>query len=181
MFDYALIDQCKNKNVPSIIVKAIIQNESLKNPLAINVNHKGKSLISYKPKNKKEAFSLAKKWIDKGFTVDIGLMQFNSANLKKYPNHTIRDMLDPCNNIKVSSTIYYKNFLATNKKESYKKRVLMSLSAYNTGSFKRGFKNGYVAKYKKYLATYLNIENTKDSYQYAKFLLSVKAPTNLIY
>ncbi len=181
MFDFAIIEECKVSTVPTIIVKSIMKVETAIDPLKINVNYKGKSLVSYKPKTKEDALKLAKEWINKGYTVDIGLMQFNSSNLKYYPDYTVKELFDPCINIKLSTSIYNNNFSSTNKKLPYSKRVLQSLSAYNTGSFTKGFKNGYVAKYKPYLANYLNIKTERDSLNYAKYLLRAKAPSNLIY
>lgn len=197
MLDLAIVDICKNQSVPSYIVRAIIKNESARNPLSINVNHKGKSLISYNPKTKEKAFQLAKSWINKGYTVDIGLMQFNSANFGSYPKYSIKDMLDPCKNIKVASTIYHRNFIAINKKYSFSQRVLMALSAYNTGSYTKGFKNGYVAKYEPSLSSHLKPNSfnagvvhikakpvkkrIKDNQKFARLLLRIKAPTNIYY
>lgn len=197
MFDYALIDICKNPSTPKIIVQSIMKRESSKNPLAINVNHNGKSLVSYKPKTKEEAHKLASEWVKKGYSVDVGLMQFNTDNLKTYSAYTIKDLLDPCTNIKLGSSIYQDNFDRTNKNQPYKDRVLKSLSAYNTGSFERGFLNGYVLGYKPLLSAYLKTSyfgksskalrvarakrTSKKTVDYAKFLLRAKAPSNLVY
>ncbi len=176
MIDIALINECKHNEVPVKIVQAIIKEESNKNPLSINVNKDGKSLISYSPKTKEKAKQLAKFWIDKGYTVDIGLMQLNSANFDNY-NITIEKALNPCKNIKVASSIYYKFFKALNKKIPLKTRVYKAFSAYNTGSYSKGFKNGYVAKYKKYFGTsYSN----KDFKKYANYLLSIKFPSSQV-
>lgn len=76
-------------------------------------------------------------------------MQLNSDNFKQL-NTTLENALEPCKNIYLSSTIFYNFYKDTSKKDSSITRVQKSLSAYNTGSYELGFKNGYVAKYDKY-------------------------------
>lgn len=149
MIDTLFIEQCKNPGVPTVIVKAIIENESAKKPFAINVNKDGKSFVSFIPKTKDEAIKIAQSYINAGFSVDVGYMQLNSDNFKQL-NTTLENALEPCKNIYLSSTIFYNFYKDTSKKDSSITRVQKSLSAYNTGSYELGFKNGYVAKYDKY-------------------------------
>ena len=149
MIDTLLIEQCKNPIVPTKIVKMIVQEESSKNPYAVNVNKDGRSFISFIPKTKDEAITIAQSYINAGFNVDVGYMQLNSDNFKQL-NTTLENALEPCKNIYLSSTIFYNFYKDTSKKDSSITRVQKSLSAYNTGSYELGFKNGYVAKYDKY-------------------------------
>ena len=149
MIDTLFIEQCKNPTVPTSIVRMIVQEESSKNPYAVNVNKDGKSFISFIPKTKDEAITIAQSYINAGFSVDVGYMQLNSDNFKQL-NTTLEIALDPCKNIYLSSTIFYNFYKDTSKKDSSITRVQKSLSAYNTGSYELGFKNGYVAKYDKY-------------------------------
>ena len=150
MIDTLFIEQCKNPTVPTAIVRMIVQEESSKNPYAVNVNKDGKSFISFIPKTKNEAITIAQSYINAGFSVDVGYMQLNSDNFKQL-NTTLENALEPCKNIYLSSTIFYNFYKDTSKKDSSITRVQKSLSAYNTGSYELGFKNGYVAKYDKYL------------------------------
>lgn len=149
MIDTLFIEQCKNQAVPTAIVRMIVQEESSKNPYAVNVNKDGKSFISFIPKTKDEAITIAQSYINAGFSVDVGYMQLNSDNFKQL-NTTLENALEPCKNIYLSSTIFYNFYKDTSKKDSSITRVQKSLSAYNTGSYELGFKNGYVAKYDKY-------------------------------
>ena len=149
MIDTLFIEQCKNPTVPTAIVRMILQEESSKNPYAVNVNKDGKSFISFIPKTKDEAITIAQSYINAGFSVDVGYMQLNSDNFKQL-NTTLENALEPCKNIYLSSTIFYNFYKDTSKKDSSITRVQKSLSAYNTGSYELGFKNGYVAKYDKY-------------------------------
>lgn len=149
MIDTLFIEQCKNPTVPTAIVRMIVQEESSKNPYAVNVNKDGRSFISFIPKTKDEAITIAQSYINAGFSVDVGYMQLNSDNFKQL-NTTLENALEPCKNIYLSSTIFYNFYKDTSKKDSSITRVQKSLSAYNTGSYELGFKNGYVAKYDKY-------------------------------
>ena len=149
MIDTLFIEQCKNPTVPTSIVRMIVQEESSKNPYAVNVNKDGKSFISFIPKTKDEAITIAQSYINAGFSVDVGYMQLNSDNFKQL-NTTLENALEPCKNIYLSSTIFYNFYKDTSKKDNSVTRVQKSLSAYNTGSYELGFKNGYVAKYDKY-------------------------------
>ncbi len=149
MIDTLLIEQCKNPTVPTSIVRMIVQEESSKNPYAVNVNKDGKSFISFIPKTKDEAITIAQSYINAGFSVDVGYMQLNSDNFKQL-NTTLEIALDPCKNLYFASSVFYNFYKDTSKKDNTITRVKKSLSAYNTGSYELGFKNGYVAKYDKY-------------------------------
>lgn len=83
MFD-GMIDTCKHNQVPTEIVRKIMKVESSKNQLSINVNHDGKSLVSFNPKTKLEAKKIAIEWMNKGYTIDVGVMQLNSENFSKF-------------------------------------------------------------------------------------------------
>ena len=108
-----------------------------------------KLFFSFIPKTKDEAITIAQSYINAGFSVDVGYMQLNSDNFKQL-NTTLENALEPCKNIYLSSTIFYNFYKDTSKKDSSITRVQKSLSAFNTGSYELGFKNGYVAKYDKY-------------------------------
>ncbi|RBQ32277.1 lytic transglycosylase [Arcobacter sp. FW59] len=149
MIDTLFIEQCKNPTVPTAIVRMIVQEESTKNPYAVNVNKDGKSFISFIPKTKDEAVKIAQNYINAGFSVDVGYMQLNSDNFKQL-NTTLENALDPCKNLYFASSVFYNFYKDTSKNDNIIERVKKSLSAYNTGSYEKGFDNGYVAKYDKY-------------------------------
>ncbi|WP_251148846.1 lytic transglycosylase domain-containing protein [Campylobacter fetus] len=138
----SMIDQCKNQNVDTEIIKQIIEVESKYQQFAINVNKVG----SFTLKTKKEAKALADFYIKQGYSVDIGLMQFNSSNLKEF-SYSIDEILEPCNNIKAGSDIFYLAYESTNPNLDKNERINKALSVYNTGNQQLGFKNGYVAKF----------------------------------
>lgn len=144
----ALINQCKNPNVETQIIQKIIEVESQNRQLVINVNKVG----TFNFKNKQEAITTTQSFINQGYSVDIGLMQFNSQHLKKplFSHYSIADLFEPCNNIKAGSDIFYLAFEDTNPNLNKNKRLQQALSIYNTGNKQLGLKNGYVAKYFKH-------------------------------
>lgn len=160
MFDLAIIENCKNPNVDTAIIRQIIQVESSNNQLAINVNKIG----SFTPKTKDEAINLAKKYISKGYSVDIGLMQFNSKNLNSslFSHYSVDDLLDVCKNIKAGSDLFYLAYESTNSNLNKNQRISKALSIYNTGNETSGFNNGYVKKYALFYDL-INYENAKKS------------------
>ncbi|MBX9890398.1 MAG: lytic transglycosylase domain-containing protein [Amoebophilaceae bacterium] len=138
-----LILQCATP-VAQVKMPAIIKTESQNNPLAIGLN-KGYKL-KFQPKDPEQA----KNWVEylekNDYNFDVGLAQINIKNIKKY-GYTAKDLLDPCVNITVGSDILannYKNAMSgsTSSIEGWQKAI----SAYNTGNFTSGMRNGYVAK-----------------------------------
>jgi type IV secretion system protein VirB1 len=123
---------------------AIVKTESAFRPLAIGVN--GGARLARQPENKAEAVVTAKWLLSKGYNIDLGLGQINSANLTR-TGLTVEDAFDPCKNLTASATILHENYQAASRKVEGRQAALhAALSAYNTGSFTKGFSNGYVQK-----------------------------------
>lgn len=139
----ALIPICAPDVAPNTIAQ-IMRVESQGNPLAINVNGINKK---FSPANIAEAVAITQEYIKKGYTVDVGLMQINSSNFSQlgYANR-IDAIFEACNNIAAGASVL-KNFYRQSRKKSKDKQVALkgAISAYNTGSFEKGFKNGYVS------------------------------------
>jgi type IV secretion system protein VirB1 len=77
----------------------------------------------------------------------MGYMQVNSANLKSL-GYTVTDMFHECTNLKAGSYILKTAYTDAAKLHGPGQKALRAaLSRYNTGSFYRGFDNGYVARY----------------------------------
>jgi type IV secretion system protein VirB1 len=130
-------------NVAPATLNAIIQAESGGNPLALHVN--GTDQQPPPARDPAEAARVAERYVGQGYSVDVGLMQVNSRNLAA-TGHSIQQALDPCTNILHGSTILsgdYARAARTRGDDPY--ALLAALSAYNTGDFRRGFDNGYVA------------------------------------
>lgn len=123
---------------------AIVKTESAFRPLAIGVNSSAK--LARQPDTKEEAVATAKWLISNGYNIDLGLGQVNSANLSK-TGLSVEDAFEPCKNIAAAATILHGNYQAAKGKVQGEQAALhAAISAYNTGSFSKGFSNGYVQK-----------------------------------
>jgi len=148
MIDLALIAACA-PNVHPTTIQAIIKVESGGNPLALNINMRNGVgyPIPRKIKSTVEAVRVSYAAISAGHTVDMGYMQVNSANLKRL-GYTVEDMFDPCKNIAAGARVLSEAYIsALPRHRSEQAALRAALSAYNTGSFNRGFQNGYVQRY----------------------------------
>ena len=132
-------------NVAPVTLEAVMRVESGGNSLAFNVNH----LLGPQPHpvTLAEAVTTAESYVARGYSVDLGLMQVNSRNLAAL-GITIEQVLDPCANVKAGAAILTANYAEAVRSRGEGQGALQAaLSAYNTGSFYRGFANGYVARY----------------------------------
>ncbi len=145
MVDAALIQACA-PNVAVETVQAVIRVESDGDALALASNRPG-GAVRLHPQDLAEAVNLALQEIHAGYSVDVGLMQVNSKNLRRF-NFTIAQAFAPCNNIRAGAAILSDAYHgATNKHGEGQPALRAALSAYNTGDFAAGFTNGYVARY----------------------------------
>jgi type IV secretion system protein VirB1 len=132
-------------NVAPATLEAVIRVESGGNPLAIHVN--GLRVQPTPATNAAEAARIAEGYILRGYSVDLGLMQVNSRNLVALGT-TVERVLDPCTNVRDGAAILTADYAEAARTRGDGQAALQAaLSAYNTGSFYRGFANGYVAKY----------------------------------
>lgn len=140
MIDVALIQLCAPR-VAVETVERIIQVESAGDRYAINVNGVGR-VHSDSPE---EAIANAQYLIGEGYSVDLGLMQINSAHLPEL-NLSVSQIFEPCTNLKAGAQILeaaYRDALAVFGPGQ--KALQAALSMYNTGDPLKGFINGYVA------------------------------------
>ena len=90
---------------------------------------------------------LAESYIAHGYSVDLGLMQVNSRNLRAL-GISVLQAFNPCTNISAGATILSADYANASRLRGPGQAALRAaLSAYNTGDFYRGFENGYVARY----------------------------------
>lgn len=137
-------------HVAPATLASIIRVESSGNPIAINVNTiRGRPRYPV-PRIQSAAHgaTVARHAISQGYNVDLGLMQVNSRNL---PNlgYSVEQMLsDQCLNIKAGAQILTDNYARAARERGHGQDALLAaLSAYNTGNFQNGFRNGYIARY----------------------------------
>ena len=127
--------------VSSNTMLAVIQQESNGNPWAIGVN--GGQRFR-KASNYSEAVTESTRLIASGASIDMGLMQINVKTMVNL-GLTVEQVFDPCTNVYAGGTVLTRNYVQASKTHSTDQAALLAaLSAYNTGNFSKGFKNGYV-------------------------------------
>jgi type IV secretion system protein VirB1 len=125
-------------------VSALVRQESAANPFAININGAGQ--LARQPANAADAATLARRLLDQGYNIDVGLAQINSGNFLAL-GYSVEELFDPCANLQAMARIL---------SDCYRRAVSVSgegqpalhaaLSCYNTGSLRNGITNGYVRK-----------------------------------
>lgn len=147
----ALIKQCAPSVHPETMA-AVISAESRGHKFAIadaGPKHlpwsKRKHLVrSYYMKSADSAVALATSLIANGHTVSLGPAQVNDRNLAAY-GITVREVFNPCTNVRVGGEILTKFYVkAVREFGPGAKAMRATLSAYNSGSWVRGEKDGYV-------------------------------------
>lgn len=140
----ALISQCAPSVHPDTM-HAIVSHESRGNPFAIGVN-KGGPRLTRQPSTLQEAVNEAMRLVAAGHDFDVGLGQLNVANIRRL-GLRLSDAFDPCTNLRATSGILSENYTRAMRKFGNPSSALKAaLSAYNTGSFQAGIRNGYVSK-----------------------------------
>ena len=137
-----LAAQCA-PNVAPATIAAIVQTESRGNELAIGVNGLGRSIAQ--PTSVADAIRIARFYVSKGYSVDLGLGQINSRNMKAL-GLTWDTVFEPCTNIAAAGAVLSGNYFSVRQGLHPQRALRIALSMYNTGSQSRGFSNGYVGK-----------------------------------
>jgi type IV secretion system protein VirB1 len=153
-----LAQRC-GSNVSPLTLAAVAKTESRFETLMLLDNT---TQISHAYTALEPAASIAEHLIAKGHSVDIGLMQINSANLRKL-GLKARDALDPCMSIRAGASILTHDFLSSGQAPTPQIALRNALSMYNTGNTTFGYKNGYVGKVEnaaKSLAAYFDSDNS---------------------
>jgi type IV secretion system protein VirB1 len=126
-------------STPDDILSAVAHTESNLDPLVIHDDTTGR--VTY-PEDLKSAVTVAIGLISHGDSVDLGLMQINSANLPAL-SMTVPEALDSCKSLAGGAAILQSAFGAGGAPDDQKVALLMALSRYNTGTPFRGIMNGY--------------------------------------
>ena len=121
---------------------AVARTESAFDPWALHDNTTG---LSENPDNGQTALTDASVWVARGDSVDIGMMQINSANLSAL-NMTVASALDPCISLAGGAEVLQAAFGNGNASSDAQVALLLALSRYNTGSPLKGIMNGYARK-----------------------------------
>lgn len=127
---------------------AVARTESGFDPLAIHDNATGRS---FKPGTREEAIALATELVVVNrHSVDLGLMQINSANLARL-GMTITDAFDPCRSLIAADRMLVEGYTMPPPGGDQQQALHQTLSRYNTGHPLRGLDrelggNGYVTR-----------------------------------
>jgi type IV secretion system protein VirB1 len=125
--------------VPAKTLEAVARTESGLDPWALHDNTTGVSEI---PASQDQAQADAAAWISRGDSVDVGLMQINSANFGAL-GLTASAALDPCASLARGAAVLQAAYGGGTTTAEQQVALLMALSRYNTGSPLKGIMNGY--------------------------------------
>ena len=121
--------------VDPVTMSAVIKQESGGNPWALNNNSTKKSTIF---NSMADAIAAAKDAIGRGESVDMGLAQINSINLKRL-GLTVDQVFEPCTNLAAGARILEYGFNQTGN-------LPAALSMYNTGKANSTIGQAYAQK-----------------------------------
>lgn len=129
---------------PSVHVEtlaSVARAESSFNSLAIGDNTAGRS---YAPASVEQAIQTANALIARGHSLDLGLMQINTKNLRGL-RMSVADAFDACKSMAGGARVLVEGYRPAGSEDN-QATLLRALSHYNTGNQQRGFTNGYVRR-----------------------------------
>jgi type IV secretion system protein VirB1 len=144
IYDVPTVAALAQSCAPEIALEALmplIQVESARDPLRINVNH-GPRVAA---RSAADGAGIVRRFTSAGYTVDVGLAQINSGNFKRL-GLTFETAFDPCTNLKAASQVLQEGYARASQRYSGMAAISATYSLYNSGSLVRGFTNGYVGR-----------------------------------
>lgn len=162
MPELAMLIGCLTLGMEPALMRAVIAQESAGDPAALNVNPwEGER---FRPTSAAEAAEAAHRFVDAGYSVDVGLAGINSANLARL-GIGFEAALEPCTNIRLGETIFMEGLARARARGHAGDAALRAgLSLYNTGSMTRGLDNGYVeAVWSRYASSDAYLGRTRSS------------------
>jgi type IV secretion system protein VirB1 len=136
----ALAQQCAPGIAPEALL-SVVSVESRLDPLAINVNRIGR----FHAETSAKAVMLATRWMNAGYSVDLGLAQINSHNLE-WTGLSVEEAFKPCANLAAAQKILRQDFARASHGSTGLEAIGRTFSLYNSGSSTAGFRNDYVAR-----------------------------------
>jgi type IV secretion system protein VirB1 len=128
--------------VAALTLASIAQAESGFQPFAI---HDNTTSITDTPATRDIAVQIASRLLEAGHSVDLGIMQINSANFA-IVGLTVESAFDPCKSISAAAAMLSGNYTGGDTHTEQQAALRVAISKYNTGDAVRGFTNGYVHK-----------------------------------
>lgn len=182
--DFITIEQCAPTVAPSTMQR-IIKVESGFMPYAIgyHITKEGKTYrLTAQPRNQAEATHWARWFLQQGYRFDAGLAQINSNNFTRLGLNA-NNMFDACTNIRAGGKIFTEFYQrAVRQYGSNQQAVKAAISAYQTGSFTRGYLTGYVQRVSGITSRFSNkIEVNKVGNTSLFTMLPQAAPTQVAF
>ena len=140
--DFARLAARCAPGVPVWVLRGVARTESDFHPWML---HDNSTRASDSPASLAAAEAEAAAWMAEGHSVDLGLMQINTANLPAL-GMTIGTALDPCASLAGGAAVLRAAYGSGPVYASQQAALLMALSIYNTGSPLKGIMNGYARK-----------------------------------
>lgn len=145
MIDLALFLQLAASCAPHVApetLAAVARTESSFEELSIHDNTARRTVPAA---SRAEAVALATEAVTtQRHSVDLGLMQINSANLP-WLGMSVADAFDPCRSLAAADRVLVAGYVPSGQGDQ-QEALRQALSRYNTGDPARGMANGYVAR-----------------------------------
>lgn len=136
----ALMAHCAPTVAPSTMT-AIVQVESSGNPLAIGDNTTGRS---YYPHDRAAAERLARRLLNAGHLLDLGIAQIDSMNFPGF-GVNVHSIFDPCINLSIGAKILSDDYaFAARRYRDAQVALRHAIGMYNTGRLNAGTR--YIAR-----------------------------------
>ncbi|MGO6949628.1 TraH family protein [Rhizobium johnstonii] len=114
MLDAALIQQCADPSLKPAIVEQFIERAGSRDPLAITVRSGNRVVLVPKPKTPEEALALIRDNLGRN-TVRVGITQYPAGLGIVEAGQLKPDMVEPCENIRMGTTLFAKVFRVVSK------------------------------------------------------------------
>jgi type IV secretion system protein VirB1 len=136
----ALMARCAPEIAPSTMT-AIVRVESGGDPLAIGDNTARRS---YHPGNRASGEALARRLLEEGHSVDLGVAQIDNVNFVRF-GVNVHTIFDACTNVSVGAKILAGNYaIARQRYGSGQTALRHAIGMYNTGQLDAG--SAYVSR-----------------------------------
>lgn len=144
----AMIEQCAPTVAPTTMQSIVRVESGFKaHAIGYHITKDGKAYrLTVQPKDKAEAVAWAKWLLDNGYRFDAGAAQVNSQNFQRLGLNAV-NVFDACTNIGAGGKIlteFYQR--AVRQYGTGQDALKAAISAYQTGSFTRGYGTGYVQR-----------------------------------
>ena len=140
----AAVMALSHRCAPGIALEALVPQvlvESHFSELAIGINN-GPIV---RARSVPDAIDISTRYIRAGYSVDLGLAQINSHNLRRL-GLTVEQAFDPCTSLRAAEVVLTENYNAVSDGRTPTDAIEATWSLYNSGSPSRGMRNGYVRK-----------------------------------